>query len=57
MGRYTVDARLTNNKGLLNARLTLGSPGGKNFLCDQNLELPLFLRPVHVNFFPNLEKF
>ena len=26
-------------------------PGGKNFLCDQNLELPLFLRPIFVKFF------
>ena len=33
------------------------SPVGKKFLCDQNLELPLFLRPIFVNFSPSLEKF
>ena len=27
------------------------SPSGKNFLCDQNLELPLFLRFIFVKFF------
>ena len=32
-------------------------PGGKNFMCDQNLELPLFLRPIFAKFFPSLEKF
>ena len=30
-------------------------PGGKNFLCDQNLELPLFLRSIVVKFFPSLK--
>ena len=31
-------------------------PDGKNFLCDQNLELPQFLRPIFAKIFPSLEK-
>ena len=32
-------------------------PSWKKFLCDQNLELPLFLQPIFGKFFPSLEKF
>ena len=37
-------------------QLMMYTPGGKNFLCDQNLELPLFLRPIFAKFFLNPEE-
>ena len=39
------------------SKTSTAAPGGKIFVCDQNLELPLFLRPVFAKFFPSLEKF